>query len=254
MPRPSVYTQKLAAKICGLVAEGSSLRAIGEMPGMPPRRTMRQWIEMHPAFKTSYEQARLWWVRSVEEDVNDLADRAQQIAADAEAAGQNANAAVAAVRVQIETKKWLLSKRDPATYGDRQVTELVGAGGKDLMPLPTEKEKTHLALLILGILRPDGNAAPAELPPSGTGIRFIDPPASTGTLLSASPKPEPVEPPPRPRLAFDSQGNLVEPRVEPEPTPAELFALDRERERYLSAVRAEPSPPAPARRRYPRVH
>src|SRR5580704_4255853 len=116
MPRPSVYTQKLAAKICGLVAEGSSLRAIGEMPGMPPRRTMRQWIEMHPAFKTSYEQARLWWVRSVEEDVNDLADRAQQIAADAEAAGQNANAAVAAVRVQIETKKWLLSKRDPATY------------------------------------------------------------------------------------------------------------------------------------------
>jgi hypothetical protein len=245
------YSPALAQELCDEMASGKSLTEVCTLPGMPDRHSVRRWVVQNPEFRAQYEAARLWWAHAVAEDLNDLADRVPRLAEEAEASGRNGNAAVSALRTTLENKRWLLSKILPQQYGDRQTTELVGAGGKDLMPA-TEMERTNLALLILTILRqPSKLSAPAE-PPSG--IRFIDTPASTGTLLSASPKPEPepvepVEPALRPK--FDTNGFLIEPSPpEPEPTLAELA----ERERYLSAVRAEPSPPAPARRRYPRVH
>src|ERR1700674_1410214 len=56
--RPRSYTAERAKRICDLVAEGESLRTIGEMRGMPARRTVRGWLNAHPEFEREYEVAR----------------------------------------------------------------------------------------------------------------------------------------------------------------------------------------------------
>jgi hypothetical protein len=159
--RKGGYTLALARKICDRVAEGDSLAAIAAMPGMPSRRTMRGWLVEHPEFQALYGPARELWVQSVAEDIADLAGRAQQIAEDAARNGGNPNAAIAALRVEIDAKRWLLSKLAPAVFGDHSAVELSGAGGKDLIPAETDNSK--LALAILTILRGDGVPVPAEL-------------------------------------------------------------------------------------------
>lgn len=48
--RPTKYSAALAEKICDLIREGSSLRKIAKMPGMPAVDTMRKWKDMYPDF------------------------------------------------------------------------------------------------------------------------------------------------------------------------------------------------------------
>ena len=82
------YSPEIAQRLCEEMASGRSLTEVCEQPDMPDRRSVRRWIVDNPEFRDQYEAARLWWAHSVAEEINDLADRAQQIAADAEAAGR----------------------------------------------------------------------------------------------------------------------------------------------------------------------
>ena len=148
----SEYSPDLAAKICDLIAEGESLRTIGEMEGMPARRTVRGWLEAHPQFERTYAIARRWWAQSIEEELAELAGKSQQIAANAAQAGVNENAAIAALRCEIDSKKWLLSKIAPSVYGDRISQEITGANGRDLIPAAEQMDGSKLALALLNIL------------------------------------------------------------------------------------------------------
>lgn len=47
-----------------------------------------------------------------------------------------ANTRIQAIKVRIDTKKWLLSKMLRKKYGDSSSVELTGAEGKDLLPAP----------------------------------------------------------------------------------------------------------------------
>lgn len=47
-----------------------------------------------------------------------------------------ANTRIQAIKVRIDTKKWLLSKMLRKKYGDSSSVELTGAEGKDLIPAP----------------------------------------------------------------------------------------------------------------------
>jgi hypothetical protein len=47
--RSTAYSDALAKHICNLVAEGESLETIAKLPGMPARRTTREWIESYMA-------------------------------------------------------------------------------------------------------------------------------------------------------------------------------------------------------------
>jgi hypothetical protein len=40
------YTKAIADRIVDLIAEGGSLAAIAAMPGMPARRTVRDWLDL----------------------------------------------------------------------------------------------------------------------------------------------------------------------------------------------------------------
>ena len=66
------YTPELGREICARVAAGESQHALAREPGMPSRRTFRDWALREPEFGAAFEAAK-------------LAGRARQIAADREA-------------------------------------------------------------------------------------------------------------------------------------------------------------------------
>jgi hypothetical protein len=202
MPRKSgrsTYSEKIAERILDAVCEGKSLTEASAACDVP-RQTVRSWLDRLPAFSSAFEAAKLVRVEALADQINILADSAQRVASDAVKAGENPNAAIAALRVQCENKRWLLAKLAPAQYGDRQTTELVGSGGKDLLQ-PSEASPSIIALAILNIL----NAGPGGLnDPDKPATDLPALPPRRQTLLSALSPPEPgpepvpvrVEPPP----------------------------------------------------------
>ncbi|HEY8872960.1 MAG TPA: hypothetical protein VIM52_08010, partial [Stellaceae bacterium] len=155
------FAAKLGAKICAEIAAGQSLVEVCEQPGMPDARSVRRWVAARPEFRDAYLTARALWCHAVAEDLNALADSAPAVAAAADAREGNSNAAVAALRLQIDSKKWLLSKLNPAQFGDRLATEITGKDGGPLMA--AEPDRSKLALILLGMLS-GGGQEPLEQP------------------------------------------------------------------------------------------
>ena len=58
--RPTVYSDKLAATICGRLAEGESLRTICADDAMPGKSTVLRWLldGEHKVFRDQYARAR----------------------------------------------------------------------------------------------------------------------------------------------------------------------------------------------------
>lgn len=53
------FTPELGREICARVAAGESQHALSREPGMPSRRTFRDWALRDPAFGAAFEQAKL---------------------------------------------------------------------------------------------------------------------------------------------------------------------------------------------------
>jgi len=96
-------------------------------------------------------------VEALADQINDLANSAQQVASDAVKSGENPNAAVAALRVQVDNKRWLLSKLAPRQFGDRNQVELSSAGGEPLVQRETDPARVALSVLALLHSLPGGN-------------------------------------------------------------------------------------------------
>jgi hypothetical protein len=121
--RPTVYNQKIADRICGMLAEGEQLDVICSDPGMPPASTVRRWAcEGREPFSSSYARARsIGYERLVSELLS---------ITDADCTGPDGradNALVQKQRLQVDTRRWLLSKLLPRQFGDR--VEITGQDG-----------------------------------------------------------------------------------------------------------------------------
>src|SRR2546423_2798011 len=170
--RPNGYSDKLAERVLAAVTDGATLSAAAASCGVP-RQTVRTWLGTHPDFAASFEAAKAVRIEVLAEQIEARANEAQQIAGDAAKNGGNPNAAVAALRVELESKRWLLSKLAPRQYGDKLTQEISGPGGRDLIPPPadppTAEARTKLALALLNVLRADdplpARALPAPEPP-----------------------------------------------------------------------------------------
>jgi len=120
----SVYSEKLIDKICEELSTS--------------HKSIRKCCEEND---TSYEGFRLWttegksefkpyalarYVRAKEDQIAYLADEILRLSYDMQALirdgvtyGENVNAAVSALRIQIDSIKWILSKLVPKKYGDK---------------------------------------------------------------------------------------------------------------------------------------
>lgn len=89
------------------------MRAIGRMPDMPSAHTIYNWMLSNESFFQQYAQA---CEIDAEIEFDSLIELADQ---------STAKTAVAD-KLKIDTRKWVLSKRIPKKYGDKQQLEHSG--------------------------------------------------------------------------------------------------------------------------------
>jgi len=116
--RPTIYTEELGDKICKRIADGESLKKIGEDNKMPDRSTLHDWILNREQFSHKYEKAVNVRTENMADDLNDIAD--------------NKDGEVQRDRLRVDTRKWYLSKIVPKKYGDK--LDLTSKGEK--LPTP----------------------------------------------------------------------------------------------------------------------
>lgn len=121
MGRPSSYTPEADAEICERLANGESLSAICRDEHMPDRATVARWrIDDCDGFRDRYAQAREEGFERMAEDLVEIADADPGTCDN----GATDSGAVAHQRLRVDTRKWLLSKLVPKTYGDRQAIDV----------------------------------------------------------------------------------------------------------------------------------
>lgn len=116
--RPSEYTPEIAEEILDRLADGQSQAQISRELGIA-RKTIRYWRDTREEFSARYARA---WQDGMEvrgDEILELADSADS---------SNFNER----RLQIDTRKWVMSKIAPKQYGDKSKVEHTGEGGAAL--------------------------------------------------------------------------------------------------------------------------
>ena len=121
---PTLYTPELAQRICERLIAGQSLRTICADPEMPSQPTVFQWITKHEAFAKQYARAREIQMEVMAEEILDIADDTRQDTRTITTQNgktfevQNAEW-INRCRLQVDTRKWLMSKLAPKKYGEK---------------------------------------------------------------------------------------------------------------------------------------
>ncbi len=115
--RPELYTKELGDTVCEAIANGQSMRGVCREKGMPSLSTVFKWIREIPEFTQQYARATEERTEAHAEDTLEISDNSVKLAqsVDPKAAG----AVVQAARLQVDTRKWLMSKMKPKKYGDK---------------------------------------------------------------------------------------------------------------------------------------
>ena len=116
--RPSKFSQDLAEKICEQIAHGKSLRAICAKDDMPSTSTVCKWLNESQEFSEQYARARDRQADHYFEEIIEIADTVE-----------SDSAAVAKARLQVDARKWTLSKLAPKKYGDKSELDVKSSDG-----------------------------------------------------------------------------------------------------------------------------
>ena len=127
MARPSKRSPQVEDEICRRISEGETLLAICRDEGMPPPRSVYDWIAQDKAFAARFARAR-------EVGADAIAEQALAIA-DTPEIGEEVEESESGMKVrrsdmlghrklQVETRLKLLAKWFPKKYGDRQEIDL----------------------------------------------------------------------------------------------------------------------------------
>jgi len=121
MNRPSKYPNKvqIIEQVLAGMRDGSSAFAACKAAGVP-QSTFGRWVDEDAALAEEYARAREDLVERIAEETMAIADEPVGNTD----SGATDSGAVAKQRLQVDTRKWLLSKLAPRKYGDR--LELAG--------------------------------------------------------------------------------------------------------------------------------
>lgn len=119
--RPSKYTDKLADRICQMIAQGQSVRSICAKKDMISMQTFFRWLRENDKFREQYARACEERSYMHAEDIIEIADNAtNDYMEKLEGDGYIFNSEnVQRSRLRIDTRKWLMSKLNPKVYGDK---------------------------------------------------------------------------------------------------------------------------------------
>lgn len=119
--RPSRYSAALAERICEHIRCGDTLRKAAKKEGVEQRTVMR-WAHENAEFCQQYARACEERLAVFEDKLLDLCEKGHEVAPRAEIGGTM----LQAVKLEIDTLKWMLSKLMPKKYGDRAALALEG--------------------------------------------------------------------------------------------------------------------------------
>jgi hypothetical protein len=147
--RPPVYGQYHARQILEGLRKGDTLHQICQRPGMPSDELVVEWSIGEkraplPDFSEKYAQARLAQVERWAEQVLELSDESMKASGDM--------ALLGAYKLRVDSRKWLLSKLRPGTYGDRLAVSGNGLGNCSIsiyLPSKIQPRVTGHALMRL---------------------------------------------------------------------------------------------------------
>jgi hypothetical protein len=170
--RPTLYCTEIAEAICALLMEGKTLRQIEEEPGMPSRKTIIEWIAKHESFRNHYVRAREVQALLDEDEIATIADDSSEDFH--EVTGEDGKKRlvfnkqhVERSKLRVDTRKWLMSKRQPKRYGDKldlnhsgdlNITERMQEGRERLRAF-REKQQAEAKARLAAAAKP---GAPAE--------------------------------------------------------------------------------------------
>ena len=113
--RPTIYSKELIERICEQVSNGKSLRAVCRAKDTPSMSTVMVWLGENDEFSEQYRKATEQREDFHFEEMMEIADKVLPESAE-----------VAKAKLQIDTRKWVLSRMNPKKYGDKQQMEHSG--------------------------------------------------------------------------------------------------------------------------------
>jgi len=117
----SRYSAALAERICDHIRCGDSLRKAAEKEGIP-HPTIMNWARDNTDFANQYARACEDRLAALEDKLLDLVEKGHEVAPCAEIGGTM----LQAVKLEIDTLKWMLAKLMPKRYGDRAALAVEG--------------------------------------------------------------------------------------------------------------------------------
>jgi hypothetical protein len=111
MGRPSNRTSAMARRICTLLMEGKSLRAVCRMKGMPSLSTVMAWCSEDPSFAQQYAFACQVRAEALADEILDIADDPTTDWTNYEN--------IRRARLMIDIRKWMFARMAPKRYGVR---------------------------------------------------------------------------------------------------------------------------------------
>jgi terminase small subunit-like protein len=122
--RPTIYTFKIAEKLCLLIATTpQGLEHICKHNrDLPRQATIYRWLQTHPEFRERYALAREQQGQILFDQIVDIADTPKEGATVITRGGwreRRVGDMTEHRRLQIDARKWVLSKLLPKKYGDR---------------------------------------------------------------------------------------------------------------------------------------
>jgi len=141
--------EAVSTHVCSELKAGRSLESICKDPGMPTVGSFLEWVKKDPnGIGKEYAHAREIGYALLADEIIQLSDKThewvmvQETDQDGEPVFDQAGNpllkkvlmplsadVIAHKRVQIDTRKWMLSKMLPKIYGDKVVQEHTGSGG-----------------------------------------------------------------------------------------------------------------------------
>lgn len=122
--RPTIYTPKVAALICSLLAEGQSLRKICSLDSMPRMSTVMQWLfnpsDFRESFVEQYRRARQMQAEIMADECIDIADDASEDEIITDEGKRMLNKEfVQRSKLRVETRQWTAVRLLPKVYGNK---------------------------------------------------------------------------------------------------------------------------------------
>ncbi len=131
----SRYSVAVGERICAAVAGGMSLRRAADAEGVGIATVLR-WVEAWPGFAEQYARACEVRLAVLEDRILELCVQGHEVALD-EVCGRER---LQAVKLEVDSLKWLLCKLVPKRFGDRAQMEVTGRDGADLLPRHSAEE------------------------------------------------------------------------------------------------------------------